>query len=114
VQRDRRVLEVEELHSAKAAARPLGIGLEQLEHLELAAGEVHALRADEGLELVGADLELADDERPGVHPRGGSLAATDDRFHAREHLLRMARLRHPVVGAEPQAAHALGDRWPSC
>ena len=40
----------------------LGLG-EQLQQLELAPGEVEADAADEGLELVGADLELAGDQR---------------------------------------------------
>ena len=40
----------------------LGLG-EQLDQLELAAREVDRPAADEGLELVGADLDLADDDR---------------------------------------------------
>ena len=40
---------------------------EQLDELELAPGEVHAGPADEGLELVGPDLDLADKHRAGVH-----------------------------------------------
>src|SRR3954470_15211612 len=44
---------------------PLGLG-EQLQQLELTAGEVEAALADEGLELIGADLQLADEGRPGL------------------------------------------------
>ena len=43
----------------------LGLG-EQVQQLELATGQAEALPADEGLELVGADLELAADHRPGL------------------------------------------------
>ena len=38
------------------------------------------------------------------------LAAPDDGLHARQHLLGVAGLGDPVVGAHPQPAHALGDR----
>src|SRR5690242_21881286 len=39
---------------------------EQIKELELAAGEVEGLVADEGLEAIGADLHLADGERRGL------------------------------------------------
>ncbi len=48
----------------------LGVG-EQLQQLELAPGQVEAAAADEGLELVGADLQLAGDQRPGLGARRG-------------------------------------------
>ena len=40
-----------------------GLG-EHLHELELAPGELEAVPGDEGLELVGADLDLAGDQRP--------------------------------------------------
>ena len=80
----------------------LGLG-EQLQHLELAPREVDAAAADEGLELIGADLELARHERPGVDPCRGPLAAADHGLDAGEHLLGMAGLGDPVVGAERAA-----------
>ena len=43
----------------------LGFG-QQVQQLELAAGEVKAAAADEGLELIGADLELGGDQRAGL------------------------------------------------
>src|SRR6185437_4815161 len=60
-------------------------------------------------ELIGAYLELAGEQRPvlTVRTRSRALAAADDRLHARDHLLRVARLGDPVVGADPQAAHTL-------
>ena len=66
--------------------------------------------ADEGLELVGADLDLAGDERAGVGARLGAPAPAHDGLDARDELLGVAGLGEPVVGAQPQAAHALGDR----
>ena len=46
---------------------------------------------------------------PGVLARAAAAAAADDRLDPRHHLLRVRRLRDPVVGAEPQAANPLGD-----
>ena len=82
---------------------------EQVEQLELAAGEVEGLLADEGLEAVGPDLHLADGERRGLVLLAAAAAAAGDRFDPGDRLLGMARLGHPVVDAEPQAAHPLGD-----
>ena len=45
----------------------------------------------------------------GVGAHLGAPAAPDDGLRARDDLLRVARLGDPVVGAEPQPAHALGD-----
>ena len=42
--------------------------------------------------------------------RLGAAAAAHDGLDARDELLGVARLGQPVVGAEPQPAHALGDR----
>src|SRR4051812_3400189 len=80
---------------------------EQLEQLELAAGEVHAAAAREGLELGGAGLQLARHERASLDALGSALAAPHHGLDARQHLLGVARLRDPVVGAGAQAAHAL-------
>ena len=48
---------------------------EQLEHLELAPRQVDAAAADERLELVGPDLELAGDARARVDPDGARACA---------------------------------------
>jgi hypothetical protein len=72
---------------------------EELEYLELAASEVGALRSDEGLELVGANLELAGHERPRLDARRRALATAHHRLDPREHLLGVAGLRHPIVRA---------------
>jgi hypothetical protein len=53
---------------------------------------------------------IADHERPGVDARLGALAPPHDRLDARDQLLRVARLRDPVVGAQPQPAHPLRHR----
>jgi hypothetical protein len=74
---------------------------EQLEELELAAGEPDALAADEGLVLVGPDLELAGDKRPDVIAGGGPLAPADDGLNPGHHLLGVGGLADPVVGAQP-------------
>ena len=87
----------------------LGAG-EQVEELELAPGEVEAGAADEGLELVGADLQLAGDEGAALHLRAAAPAPARHRFHAGHRLLGVAWLGDPVVDAEPQAADPLGDR----
>src|SRR3954452_9497632 len=46
-----------------------GVG-QQLDELELAAREIDAGGADEGLELIRADLELARHDGADLHPRG--------------------------------------------
>ena len=68
----------------------LGVG-EQLQQLELAAGQVEAVAADEGLELVGADLQLAGDERAGLGVGAAAAAAARDGFDPGHHLLRDGR-----------------------
>ena len=83
---------------------------EQLDQLELAAREVDGAAGCEGLELVARGP-------PARRPRSarrrrarlGAPAAPDDGLGARDDLLGMARLGDPVVGAEPEPAHALGD-----
>src|SRR6478672_2483308 len=49
----------------------LGLG-QQVKELELATGEVEAAAADEGLELIGANLELAGDQRAGLPVRAAA------------------------------------------
>src|SRR3954471_21524189 len=83
---------------------------EQVEQLELAAGEVEWLLAGEGLETVGANPQLA-----GVEGRARGLAAAAgmaaaDGFDPGDRLLGMAGLGHPVVDAKPQGADPLRDR----
>ena len=65
---------------------------------------------DERLELVGADLELARDDRLGGRGARAQAAAAHDGLDARDDLFGMAGLGDPVVGAHPQPADALGDR----
>src|SRR3954454_19006232 len=60
---------------------------EQVEQLELAAGEVEGLVADEGLEAVGADLHLADGERRRLVLMAAAPATTGDRFNPGDRLL---------------------------
>src|SRR4051794_40942562 len=83
---------------------------QQLDQLELAAREVDRPVAYVRLEAVGADLDLAGADRRPLLARLGPPAPAHDGLDPREQLLRMAGLRQPVVGAHPQAAHALGDR----
>ena len=64
----------------------------------------------EGLVLVAMDLDLAGDQRLGRRSSLEPPAAAHDRLDARDQLLGMAGLGQPVIGAEAQAAHALGDR----
>src|SRR5204863_3724802 len=81
---------------------------EQLKELELATREVERMPGHERLELIRADLELPGHDRAGLGPSVGPTAAPHYSLDARDDLLRMAGLRDPVVGAEAQAAHALG------
>src|SRR5829696_2682734 len=90
-----------------ALQHPPGRLGEQLEELELAAGQVDADAADERLELVAADLYLAGDYRAGLDPGSPGPATAGDRFDPRDRLLRVAGLGDPVVDAEPQAADTL-------
>src|SRR3954464_11384602 len=90
------------------ALQHLALGVrEQLDELELAAREIDRPAAGERLELVGPDLELADQDRLGRDARLRALATADDGLDAGDQLLRVAGLRQPVVGAQPQAAHTL-------
>ena len=75
----------------------LGEGLEQL---ELASGQVDRTARHERLKLVGPDLELGRDHGAEVRARLAAAAAAYDGLDARHHLLWMAGLRDPVVGAE--------------
>ena len=86
---------------------PLGPG-EQFDQLELAAREVDRRAAHEGLEAIRADLDLAGADRPAGRPRLGPPPAAHHGLDPCDELLGMARLGQPVVGAEPQPAHALG------
>ncbi len=65
--------------------------------------------ADERLEAVGADLDLAGEDRLGLGAAGAAPAPAHDALHARDDFLGVAGLGDPVVGSEAQAAHALGD-----
>src|SRR3954470_1776154 len=87
----------------------LGRG-EQLDQLELAPREIDGHLADVRLEAIGADLDLAGADRRALLARLGPASPAHDGLHAREQLLGVAGLRQPVVGAQPQAPHALGDR----
>ena len=83
---------------------------QQRDQLELAAREVHAAAGGEGLELVAPDLELAGHAR--ARRRARISARRRRRMTASARAMTssgMARLGDPVVGAEPQPAHALGD-----
>ena len=85
----------------------LGPG-EQVEELELAPGQVEAVAGDEGLEAVGADLELAGEDRRGLGLVAAAAVAAGDRFDPRDRLLRVGGLGDPVVDPEAQAADPLG------
>jgi hypothetical protein len=87
----------------------LGLG-QQLDELVLAPGQLDRGAGDEGLELVAADLDLADHDGAGLDAHVGALAAPDDGLDASDQLFGMTGLGDPVVGAEPQPADALGDR----
>src|SRR6201999_3442927 len=84
---------------------------EQVEQLELAAGEVEVDLAGESLEAVGPDLQIAGGERGDVAAltTAGAPAAARDRLDPRDRLLRMGRVWGPGVGPEPQPADPLGD-----
>ena len=86
----------------------LAVG-EQVQQLELAAGQVEALTGGEGLELIWTDLQLTGGKRTGLGFAAAAAPAAADRFHPRHRLLGMAGLGDPVVDPEPQAPHPLGD-----
>ena len=79
-----------------------------MQQLELAPCEVEAGAADEGLKLIGPDLQLTDHQRSGLDA-ATAPAAADDRLDPGDHLLRVAGLAHPVVGPQPQTPDTLGD-----
>jgi hypothetical protein len=85
-------------------------GGEEMEELELAPGEVERAAGDEGLELVRPNLQLARHQGAGLGAGLAAAPAPGDRLHAGDELLGMAGLGDPVVGAQPQPAHPLGDR----
>ena len=66
--------------------------------------------ADEGLERSARISSSPAVTGPARAARLGAAAAAHDGLDARDELLGVARLGEPVVGAEAQAAHALGDR----
>ena len=103
------------LVDALAGDHPAAWDASSTQKLELAAGEPDRASADERLEHVGPDLQLPGDDGLG-RIGGGScgVAASHRGLDAGQHLLRMAGLRDPVVGTEPQAADALGDRAGAC
>ncbi|MEJ7715645.1 MAG: hypothetical protein WKF40_08075 [Thermoleophilaceae bacterium] len=65
-------------------------------------------RSSKGLELIGADLQVAGLHRPFLDCAAGQLAPAYDRLDAGQHLLGVAGLADPVVGPEAQPAHPLG------
>ena len=82
----------------------------QLDQFELATGQVEALTTDESLELVGPDLDLADNQRSDLLIAGMAATASDDRLDVGDHFFRMAGLVDPVVGPDPQATNPLRNR----
>jgi hypothetical protein len=83
---------------------------QRVQELELAAGELEALAADVRLEAVGHDLQLSRDQRPNVLACLATTVAANHGFDPRHNLLRVARLRDPVVGAQAKPANPLGHR----
>src|SRR3954449_12511245 len=72
------------------ALQDLALGLgQQLDQLVLAAGELDGDAGHESLELVGTDLDLADDDGALLDAHVGALAAADDRLDPRDQLFRM-------------------------
>src|SRR4051812_26134071 len=84
-----------------------GVLGEDVEELELAAGELQALAADVGLEAVGPDLQLPRDQRAKVLAGLAAPVAADHGLDPRHHLLRVTGLGDPVVGAEAKSPDAL-------
>src|SRR5215217_6926716 len=80
----------------------LGRG-EHLDQLVLSSRQVEAGAVDERLELVAAACDRL------VGARVGAPAAPDNGHDAGHQLLGMTWLGDPVVGAESEAADALGD-----
>src|SRR4051795_3351109 len=86
----------------------IGVG-DEMQELELALGQVDRNAVAVGLELVGADDDLPRLDLLGRR-RGGAGPAAGGGLDAGRQLLGMAGLVQPVVGAEAQAADALGHR----
>src|SRR5262249_4512801 len=80
-------------------------GGEQLQELELAAGQVEALTGNEGLELIGPDLELGGDDGASFRLVATAAATPGNCFDPCHRLLGMAGLGNPVVDAEAQTTH---------
>src|ERR1700733_119751 len=78
---------------------PLRAG-KKLDQLELAPGQIDAVLADERLEAIGADLDLAGGNRLDLCPAGAVATAAHDALHARDHFLRVARLGNPIICPE--------------
>src|SRR6476660_1302484 len=77
----------------RLALQHLALGLgEQVQQLELAAGQVEAAAADEGLELVCPDLQLGGEKRAGLLAGAPATAAARDRLDPGHRLLGMAGL----------------------
>ena len=73
----------------------------------VAVAEAYQPRADACRELVGADLDLPDDQRTGVLFVGMTTATAHHRFDPGDHLFRVAGLVDPVVGPDPEPADPL-------
>ncbi len=80
------------------------------QQLVFLAREPCGLGADVRVEAVRADRQLAGDDGFGVGRHLAGAATAHDRLNARDQLLRVARLRDPVVGTAPQATDPIGDR----
>src|SRR3954471_5503625 len=55
------------------------------------------------------DLELADDGGSAHEPRRRATRSAQDRLDSRRDLVRMARLRDPVIGSEVERTNAIAD-----
>src|SRR3954471_12125774 len=83
---------------------------QQVEQLELAAGELEGLLADEGLEAVRADLQLTGAEGRALGLAAAAGVAAADSFDPGDRLLGRPGLAHPVAHAEPEGTDPLRDR----
>jgi len=88
-------------------------GGQQLDELELAAGQLDRTALDEGLELVGPDLHLAGGEGDRVAARLAAPAAAHDGLDAGDDLLRVAGLltQSSAPSRSPRTRWATVD-WP--
>src|SRR5262245_64638677 len=77
----------------RLALEDLAFGLgQQLQQLELTPRQVEARARDEGLETVGADLELTGDHRPGLELGTSATATAKNRLDPRHDLFGVAWL----------------------